>query len=1211
MSVPIKTYYDVVTKTLYDESGGELSGNNKLSQFFGNVADLSIQYVTDTGIEGSAPDTWTKWTELVGTTIASSTAVDNNYIHAYKGSLNNAISSGEVLTSIVLTVSISNDEINNTDSLILYNASGESQTIEYTAYTKNGTVYTFTVAETAAYDFAENSDVRVPGALMIKAEGALVDDTQKDTGLFTFTLNSLSTKLISLVDYTNVSSIVGVLQHKILSAGEVIRTFGFSYEITNLIDFNNAAVVPDTNPNLYASQAWVLSITNAKVDEDLSGYTTKATLVGTENVFIDDAGTPKKTSIDNISTKFEDTFAKLATTPTPTNGNILVTNAIGQPYDSGKKFDDTGTTVDDIWSSNKVISYIETVIGAAIILQGDWDADTNTPDITTTTEAGYAWRVSVAGNTDLGGITDWLLNDLAVKTATGWLKIANQDIAAVWGNISGTLENQTDLQDALNLKQNAFSGIDRDTPINVSIDYTTRIVTIVPDNGTHFNFFVEDGTVKRYTKTGNFSFPAFDDISGVWNFNFDENGNASVTQGYLNNYCNVVTVYRILWNNTLTGEDKSVSEAIEWHENVISCYAHDWMHTYGCINRNGFDLYATPTTGVPDTSGVNTCVSLSTGSNSDDCLEYSITNSTDIAEWNQDMGEETPASITSTNAGLFEVRYDVSGVQYVLEATRFPFVWDTGTDRPQYFDSAGTRTLVPEDNYFVYFLFSIQDKRNGKGVVLISAPNTYTTLSDAQNIDWSIIQDSFPIMSDNEVRPLYKLIFLYNATVPAPFPVETKYTALIESEDIKKQKVVTTTSVGTVTASAVSVANTPTNYTAGAANVEAHLIGIDNALGTVGGGGLDWEIITTDTTAQSGKGYLIDASSNTVTLTLPSIPTLNDQIGFYVLDKTNLVTIARNGNNIDEEASDITPEEKAARILVYSNATVGWSTIANNSTGGGGGLTWSVISTNTTAVKDNGYAIDASSGTVTLTLPASPDVGDSVGFKSLDSTNTLTIARNSEKIEGEEADKTLDSNDGGTLVYTGTTYGWVIVTELTGDGAGSTSSGISNYVFAALSSTSFAYPATGITNPFSNASNSSNIEFDLDNYPAKVALLSTSSNEPMQFVRPFTIPSVTSIKFKISYLPETGNTWNSSNIVWKLQYKKHTDNVAWSSVVSKDIGTDIAPSSGSNPLLYEQTISLSTLGLTAGDVVDMVIYVDSTTTWTNDIAFVLCELEGV
>ena len=96
--------------------------------------------------------------------------------------------------------------------------------------------------------------------------------------------------------------------------------------------------------------------------------------------------------------------------------------------------------------------YVDSLVSGAIVLQGDWNASTNTPDISGTTKTGSAWRVSVAGTTDIGGITDWEVGDLAVKTANDWIKIDNEDIKAVWGGITGTLSNQTDLQNALNLK---------------------------------------------------------------------------------------------------------------------------------------------------------------------------------------------------------------------------------------------------------------------------------------------------------------------------------------------------------------------------------------------------------------------------------------------------------------------------------------------------------------------------------------------------------------------------------------------------------------------------------------------------------------------------------------------------------------------------------------------------------------------------------------
>lgn len=82
--------------------------------------------------------------------------------------------------------------------------------------------------------------------------------------------------------------------------------------------------------------------------------------------------------------------------------------------------------------------------------QGNWDAATNTPDITGTTTVGYSWAVSVSGTTVLGSISAWYIGDVAIKTTSGWLKSVPSP--AVWGTIIGTLSAQGDLQNAFNQK---------------------------------------------------------------------------------------------------------------------------------------------------------------------------------------------------------------------------------------------------------------------------------------------------------------------------------------------------------------------------------------------------------------------------------------------------------------------------------------------------------------------------------------------------------------------------------------------------------------------------------------------------------------------------------------------------------------------------------------------------------------------------------------
>jgi hypothetical protein len=83
------------------------------------------------------------------------------------------------------------------------------------------------------------------------------------------------------------------------------------------------------------------------------------------------------------------------------------------------------------------------------------------------------------------------------------------------------------------------------------------------------------------------------------------------------------------------------------------------------------------------------------------------------------------------------------------------------------------------------------------------------------------------------------------------------------------------------------------------------------------------------------------------------------------------------------------------------------------------------------------YIIDASAGAVTLTLPATPTVGDVVGVVIANADNTVTIARNGKLLIGLAENTTISSaGDGVQLVFTGNAFGWATATELTSTGGG-------------------------------------------------------------------------------------------------------------------------------------------------------------------------------
>jgi hypothetical protein len=74
------------------------------------------------------------------------------------------------------------------------------------------------------------------------------------------------------------------------------------------------------------------------------------------------------------------------------------------------------------------VSELPAAVLGALSYQGTWDAATNTPTLVSSTGTkGYYYVVSVAGNTNLNGITDWLVGDWAVFNGSIWQKVDNTE----------------------------------------------------------------------------------------------------------------------------------------------------------------------------------------------------------------------------------------------------------------------------------------------------------------------------------------------------------------------------------------------------------------------------------------------------------------------------------------------------------------------------------------------------------------------------------------------------------------------------------------------------------------------------------------------------------------------------------------------------------------------------------------------------------------
>ena len=86
------------------------------------------------------------------------------------------------------------------------------------------------------------------------------------------------------------------------------------------------------------------------------------------------------------------------------------------------------------------VSQLPAAVLGALSYQGTWNASTNTPTLTSSVGTkGYYYVVSVAGSTNLNGITDWQVGDWAVYNGSIWQKIDNTDAVTSVNGYTGTV----------------------------------------------------------------------------------------------------------------------------------------------------------------------------------------------------------------------------------------------------------------------------------------------------------------------------------------------------------------------------------------------------------------------------------------------------------------------------------------------------------------------------------------------------------------------------------------------------------------------------------------------------------------------------------------------------------------------------------------------------------------------------------------------------
>jgi len=159
------------------------------------------------------------------------------------------------------------------------------------------------------------------------------------------------------------------------------------------------------------------------------------------------------------------------------------------------------------------VSELPAAVLGALSYQGTWDASTNTPTLTSSVGSkGYYYVVSVAGNTNLNGITDWLVGDWAVFNGSIWQKVDNTEtVTSVNGQTGAVVLTTTNIAEGTNLyytDARARGAISAGT--GISYNNTTGVVTnAAPDQTvsiTGAGTSVVTGIYPNFTVTSNDAF---------------------------------------------------------------------------------------------------------------------------------------------------------------------------------------------------------------------------------------------------------------------------------------------------------------------------------------------------------------------------------------------------------------------------------------------------------------------------------------------------------------------------------------------------------------------------------------------------------------------------------------------------------------------------------------------------------------------------------
>jgi hypothetical protein len=260
------------------------------------------------------------------------------------------------------------------------------------------------------------------------------------------------------------------------------------------------------------------------------------------------------------------------------------------------------------------VSELPAAVLGALSYQGTWDASTNTPTLTSSVGTkGYYYVVSVAGSTNLNGITDWLVGDWAVYNGTAWQKVDNTDAVTSVNGFTGAVSlTTTNIAEGTNLYYtDARARASNSAGTGISYDNITGVITnAAPDQtvvltdgtaidvtGTYPNFTINntapDQTVVLTAGTGistSGTYPNFTITNTSPSAGGDVVGPASATDNAIARFD--TTTGKLIQNSTVTVSDAGVVDGVT-HMNDVDYIDFDTTYATtlgaGQLGWNGND----------------------------------------------------------------------------------------------------------------------------------------------------------------------------------------------------------------------------------------------------------------------------------------------------------------------------------------------------------------------------------------------------------------------------------------------------------------------------------------------------------------------------------------------------------------------------------------------------------------------------------------------